>query len=395
MIGAERERRKGSGPVRAPAGIRTFALASLAGGLSLSFGGAAILAVSALIVGALAAIGYGRSREADPGLTTEMALLTTFLLGALAIQQPALASGLAVAVAILLASRNRLHRFVRRALTEQELHDALLFAACALVVLPLTPDRPVGPFGVLNPRTLWKLAVLVMGVSASGYIAQRLWGSRWGLPLAGFAAGFVSSAATIGSMGRRAVKEPELRRAAIAGAVLSTVATMVQMAIVLYATSPPTLRVLGVPLLFGGIAAVGYGVLFAMRLVRKRPEESRVHGRAFDLKTSLLFAGTVCLVLFAAAAVEHEWGATGLLPAIAVAGFADAHAAAISAASLVAAGKIAPADAALPILAALSTNTVTKAAVALTTGRGRFAAQTIPGLLLVILAVWSGYVLTK
>ena len=395
LIGAERERRKGSGPLRAPAGIRTFALAGLAGGLSLSFGGAAVLAVSALIVGALAAIGYGRSREADPGLTTEMALLTTFLLGALAIREPALASGLAVAVAILLASRTRLHRFVRRALTEQELHDALLFAACALVVLPLTPDRAVGPFGVLNPRTLWRLAVIVMGISSLGYIAQRLWGGRWGLPAAGFASGFVSSAATIGSMGRRARHQPELLRAAVAGAVLSTVATMVQMAIVLFATSPPTFRILAVPLLLGGIAAVAYGAFFAVRLARTRVHASGERGRAFDLKSSLIFAATVCFVLFAAAAVHQKWGGAGLLPAVAVAGFADAHAAAISAASLVAAGKLAAADASIPILAALTTNTVTKAVVASTTGRGRFAAQTIPGLVLVILAVWAGYLLTR
>ncbi|MFY9549577.1 MAG: DUF4010 domain-containing protein [Thermoanaerobaculia bacterium] len=395
LIGAERERRKGSGPRRAPAGIRTFALAALAGGLSQSFGGAAVLAVSALVVGALAVIGYRRSHDADPGLTTEMALLTTFLLGALAVRQPALASGLAVAVAILLASRTRLHRFVRRALTEQELHDALLFAACALVVLPLTPDRTVGPFDVLNPRTLWKLAVIVMGISAAGYIAQRALGPRLGLPLAGFASGFVSSAATIGAMGRRALREPGLRRAAVAGAVLSTVATMVQMAFVLYATSPQSFRVMAVPLLFGGIAAVGYGTLFALRLARSRVEGERSRGRAFDLRSSLLFAGTVCLVLFAAAAVHQRWGGSGLLPAVALAGFVDAHAAAISAASLAAAGKLAAADAALPILAALSTNTVTKAVVALTVGRGRFAAQTVPGLLLVILAAWAGYFLTR
>lgn len=118
-------------------------------------------------------------------------------------------------------------------------------------------------------------------------------------------------------------------------------------------------------------------------------------GRAFDLKSSLLFAGTVCLVLFASAAVYQQWGGRGLLPAVALAGFADAHAAAISAASLVAAGKLSAPDAALPILAALSTNAVTKAVVALTAGRGRFAVQTVPGLLLVILAVWAGYFLTK
>jgi uncharacterized membrane protein (DUF4010 family) len=323
-----------------------------------------------------------------------MALLTTFLLGALAVQEPALASGLAVSVAILLASRTRLHRFVRRALTEQELHDALLFAACALVVLPLTPDRTVGPFDVLNPRTLWKLAVIVMGISAAGYIAQRLLGPRRGLPLAGFASGFVSSAATIASMGRRAVEEPGLRRAAVAGAVLSTVATMVQMAVVLYATSPETLGVVAAPLLCGGVVAVGYGAFFALRLVRSHGAEEGKLGRAFDLKSSLLFAGTVCLVLFAASAVYQRWGGRGLLAATALAGFADAHAAAISAASLVAAGKLGAAGAALPILAALSTNSVTKVVVALTAGRGRFARQTVPGLLLVTLAVWAGYLLT-
>jgi uncharacterized membrane protein (DUF4010 family) len=391
LIGAERERRKGSGPNRAPAGIRTFALTSLAGGLSLSFGGPAVLAVSALAVGALAAIAYSKTRAADPGLTTEMALLTTFLLGALAVRETALAAGLAVAVAVLLASRTRLHRFVRRILTEQELHDALLFAACALVVLPLTPDRTVGPFHVLNPRTLWKLVVLVMGISSAGYVARRLWGPRLGLPLAGLAGGFVSSAATIGSMGRLAVERPALRRGAVAGAVLSTVATFVQMAVVLYATSPETLRAVARPLLFGGAAAVGYGAFFALRLARSGAYGHEKPGRAFDLKASLLFAGTICVILFVSAAVYQSWGGRALLPAVALAGFADTHSAAISAASLVAAGRLGAGEAAVPILAAMSTNTVTKAVLAAIAGRGRFAVQTIPGLLLVIVAAWVGF----
>jgi uncharacterized membrane protein YhiD involved in acid resistance len=105
LIGAERERRKGSGPKRGVAGIRTFALVALAGGVSLSVGGETVLVAAVLAVGALAAVAYFRSRGADPGLTTEVALLTTFLLGALAVRQPALAAGLAVVVAILLAAR--------------------------------------------------------------------------------------------------------------------------------------------------------------------------------------------------------------------------------------------------------------------------------------------------
>ncbi len=390
LIGAERERRKGVGPNRAAAGIRTFALASLIGGVSLAFGGEAILLAAVLVVGALAAIAYFRNRSTDPGLTTAVALLTTLLLGALAVRQPALAAGLAVTVAILLALRTRLHRFVRTVLTEQELHDALLFAAAALVVLPLTPDRAVGPFGVLNPRTLWKLVVLVMAISASGYVLLRLLGPGLGLPLSGLASGFVSSAATIGAMGQRAVKEPALGRAAAAGAVLSTVATVVQMAVVLYATSPATLDAARAPLIFAGLAAAAYGLAFALRVSRARDEAPATRGRAFDLKASILFALTVSTILLISAAVNQSFGARGLGIAAAVAGFADTHAAAISVASLVAARKLSAAEAVVPILLAMTTNTLTKAVVAAAAGGRRFAVQTIAGLVLVIGAAWAG-----
>lgn len=395
LIGAERERRKGAGPRRGAAGIRTFALAALAGGLSLVFGGAAVLAVSALVVGALAAIAYGRQRSNDPGLTTEMALLATFLLGALAIREPALAAGLGVAVAVLLASRTVLHRFVRRVLTEQELHDALLFAAAALVVLPLTPDHPVGPLGALNPRTLWKLVVLVMGISATGYVAQRALGARVGLPITGLAGGFVSSAATIGAMGHRSAKQPSLMPAAVAGAVLSTVATVIQMAVVLYASSPPTLRLMATPLLLAGAAAVVYGAIFALRLARASRDGPVASGRAFDLKVSLLFAATLAVVLLLAAAAYRWLGSRGLLVAVGLAGFADAHSAAVSAASLAAAGKIAPAKAIVPILLGMTTNAITKAVAAATAGGRRFALQTIPGLVLVMAAAWAGWLATR
>src|SRR5262245_20108788 len=260
LIGAERERRKGGGAHRAAAGIRTFALASLAGGLSLAFGGELVLLVTALVIGALTTVAYGRSSVRDPGLTTEIALVTTVLLGALAVKEPALASGLGVGVVVLLASRSILHKFVKRVLTEQELHDALVFAAAALVILPLTPDRAVGPYAVLNPRTIWKLAVLFMAISGAGYIALRALGPKAGLPISGFASGFVSSSATVGAMGARAKDQPALRPAAVAAAVLSTVATVVQMAVLLAATSPPVLKALRWPLVLAGLAAVAYAI---------------------------------------------------------------------------------------------------------------------------------------
>ena len=139
LIGAERERRKGEGPSRSPAGIRTFTVTSLAGATSFIVGNEMLLAVATGGVIILTAAAYWRGHEHDPGLTTEIALILTALLGGLSVQQPALAAGLAVIIAILLAAKSRLHRFVQSVLSEDELNDALIFAGATLVVLPLVP----------------------------------------------------------------------------------------------------------------------------------------------------------------------------------------------------------------------------------------------------------------
>src|SRR5664280_1471108 len=90
LIGAERERRKGEGPARSPAGIRTFTLTSLVGALSFMVGGEVLLAVATAGVIILTAAAYWRGHDDDPGLTTEVALILTALLGGLSMQQPAL-----------------------------------------------------------------------------------------------------------------------------------------------------------------------------------------------------------------------------------------------------------------------------------------------------------------
>ena len=122
LIGAERERRKGSGPQRSPAGIRTFAAASLTGAVAMLLGAGLLMAVAVLLVGAFALIAYRRSSVDDPGMTTEIALVLTCLIGGLAVREPALAAALGAALAGLLAARDRLHHFVRGVLSERALH---------------------------------------------------------------------------------------------------------------------------------------------------------------------------------------------------------------------------------------------------------------------------------
>ena len=390
LIGAERERRKGTGPSRGPAGIRTFSLAALSGGMSLILGGEILLAATALTIAGFAMLAYYRTNQQDPGLTSEFALLTTTLLGALAIRQPTVATGFAVIVAILLAARNRIHRFVQEVLTEQELHDLLFFAGASLVILPLTPDRPIGPFGVLNLRVLCQLAITVMFISSAGYVALRTLGAGVGLPLTGLTSGFVSSVATIGSMGARVAKQPEMLKSATAGAVLSTVSTVVQMAIVLWVTDRPTLSAMLMSLSLAGITAIIYGLVFMAKSLGEHGTDDNKKGRAFSLSTSIIFAASVSGILLASATVRHFFGSAGLVVAAGLAGFADTHSAAISTASLAAAGKITPAAAAPLVLISLSANTVSKIVVASVAGGRKFAVRVIPGLVLVLIAAWAG-----
>jgi uncharacterized membrane protein (DUF4010 family) len=390
LIGIDRERHKGDGATRHPAGLRTFTLASLLGATAMAVGDEVLLAAAVLGMVGFAGLSYWRARDGDPGLTTETALVLTTLLGGLAIKQPEFAAGLGVVVAVLLAARSTLHRFVRSVLTDDELRDLLIFAAATLVVLPLLPDKPIGPYGALNLRTVWTIVILVMAVSALGYVAVRVVGPRYGLPLAGLASGFVSSSATIGAMGIRAKDEPQLMKPAVAGAVLSSVATVVQLAILIAATNMPTLQALWLPLVFSGGAAVLYGGAFTLWALKQKTQKHEPQGNAFSLTTALTFAAILAVVLLVAAAAQDWFGEAGVLVAAAAAGFADTHSAAVSVASLVSDGRIKPPQTIIPVLAAFTTNTVTKMVFAVTAGGRLFALYVIPGLLLMLLAAWAG-----
>jgi len=390
LIGGERERRKGVGASRSPAGIRTFTFASLSGAISFIVGGVPVLAVTTAGVALLTAVAYWRTHEKDPGLTTEIALILMVLLGGLSMQDSALAAAVAVAAAILLVARMPLHYFVRERLTEDEVKDALILASATLVVLPLLPDRPLGPYSALNLHTVWLVLILVMAISAAGYVAVRIFGSRFGLPITGLVSGFISSTATIGAMGVRTAKKPNVLASAVAGAVLSTVATIIQMAAVLATTSMMAFRAMLIPLLCAGFTAIAYGAIFTLHALRQKTEDKPNPGKAFNLSTAAFFAGTLSVILIVSAALREWFGETGAIVASSVAGFVDTHAAAVSIASLVASGKMNAADAVFPILTGLSTNTISKMILAYTSGGTSFAVRVIPGLVLVALAAWAG-----
>lgn len=387
LVGLERERSKAG--QRASAGIRTFAIASLLGAVAQHLGGTMLLAVALAGLVILATLSYHRSRATDPGLTTEIGLLIAPLLGALAMADPLLAAGLGAAVTVLFAAKAAMHRFVKGALSDAEVKDGLIFAIATLVILPLLPDQPMGPYDAIIPSNIWMLVVLVLAIGAAGHAAARILGPRYGLPVAGLAAGFVSSTAATGAMASRARREPGSLAPAVAAATFSTVATFIQMAVILAAISRPTLLAMAPALAAGALVATGYAACFALRPAGSTAVQDVQAGRAFSVPAALGLAAIMALMLVATAALKDWFGDAGLIAGTTVMGFADAHSPAVAIASMVASTRLTPEAATLPILAAMTTNAVSKCVVAGSLGAGAFLLRTAPGIILSMLACWT------
>jgi uncharacterized membrane protein (DUF4010 family) len=391
LIGAEREHhQQGDEKGDAIAGVRTFTIASLLGAVSITVN-FWLLVVTLGCVTLFAATAYYAKRDHDPGLTTEITLILTVILGGLAMTQAALAAGLAVSVAIVLAAKEPLHGFVKGAVSKNELNDFLILAAATLIVLPLVPNESIGPYSAINPHSLWLVVILVMLITAIGHIALRFFGGRIGLPLTGLVSGFVSSLATIGSMGERAKQSPALLDAAVAGAVLSNLATIIQLALLVLAVSPATLKVLAAPLLFGGLSIAIYGLLFTFNTFNHKTDEITQRGQMISVKAALTLALVIGAVLIFSATLQDWFGQAGLVIASATAGLGDAHAPAISVASLVSSGKLGVEAAVIPILLAFSMNAASKFVMAIVSGGKPFVRKFTPALTLQILMVWLGW----
>ncbi len=387
LIGVERERRKGQGPTRQFAGVRSFTLVALLGASTELLGQVWLTALAGALVAALVVVAYWRDRSADPGVTTEIALFLTFVLGLLAVPYPAVAAGGGVVVAGLLAARGPLQQFATQTLSEQELRNALILAAAALVVLPLTPDAPLAWLAGVNPRQLWRLVVLILAVQAVGDVALRLFGARLGLALSGLVSGFVSSTATIATMGARAREHPELRTACMAAAWFSTVSTSLLLMLLALTLGGGVLATLA-PLLGASLIAA---LLLGLGALRRSPLPTAQEGgrsRAFNLRQALglalLFTGMAAL----AAWMQASLGAVATLLTATLAGLADAHAASAAAMALAVRGELDAALLQLAVLLAFSSNTLSKMVAAWVAGGVRYGAPVSAGLLAVVLAAW-------
>ncbi len=386
LVGIERERSNGADGGHAVAGLRTFTLAALLGAVAQWLGPAALVLAGAGVV-LLTAVGYRRSSRTDPGLTSEIALLLTCLLGAYAQREPAIAAGVAVVVTGLLATKDLLHRFTRELLSEREVLDGLLLLASAVVVLPLLPERAVDPWGVLKPSAVWRLVVLVMAVGVLGHIAIRAVGARWGLPVAGFFSGFVSSTAAVAGFGQRARQHAALRTPCVAAAMLANLGSLLLMVAVVGAASPALLQLAWAPLLAAGAVLLGGGLLglwHAPSDAALLPQEPQA--RAFRLGHALLFAAIIAAVLLLSAALKAWVGPQGALAVAVVAALAEWHAAAATVAQLAGSGAVPMEQARIALVVLLAASTLAKSAIAFGSGGRAYGLRVSAGLVATCLA---------
>lgn len=336
LVGLQRER------VDAPlAGIRTFALITLLGTLCamVSFAagpwavGAGLVGVTLVVVsGNVMAFRNGRQ---DSGITTEIAILVMYGVGALLVfGDRALAVVLGAAVAVLLHAKPVMHGFVKR-LGETDMRVIMQFVLISLVILPVLPDATYGPFRVLNPREIWWMVVLVVGINLAGYVALKYYGDRAGIVLAGLIGGVVSSTATTVSYARHTTGRRGRDAAAALVIVLATSVVYGRVLFEIAAVAPSRWVAIAPPVMVMLLAAVGAALWIWWR-TRQGELAAPSKQNPTELKPALIFGLLYAVVLVGVAAAREFFGDRGVYVAAAISGLTDMDAITLSTSRLAA-----------------------------------------------------------
>lgn len=364
------------------AGVRTFAITGMLGGVIAAMAqtagrievGGGILLGATFLAFSMAMVMFSREENRASGTfsaTTAVAAMFTFMLGAYAlIGDPRIAAAAAVAVAGLLMIREPLHAWLAR-ITPVELQSGLILLAMTFIALPLLPDRAIGPFGGVNLRTVWLIAIVLATISFAGYVAVKLLGERYGTLVAAAAGGVVSSTAVTFANARRASADGPSRLLA-AGVALATAVSFLRVGGIV-GVLQPTLAVSVLPSLFAGVVvACGFAVLAARSDPHRTELPPVVHfDNPFDFWSVLVMAITMAVLIVLGHWVQREFGASGVMAGAAAMGLFDVDAMTVSMLKL----NAGPHDTraiANAILIGVAANTFSKVAICGVLGRGPF-----------------------
>ncbi len=387
VIGVEREWRERAyeGAVR-PAGVRTFGLISLSGGitgvLNEQFPG--VLAAGLAVVIFVMTVAYWRRSHDDKfmGVTTIFAGFAAYGCGGLAAAGffvPATAA--AVSVAVILGAKERLHRFVSL-LDQKEIFAALQFLLIAAVIWPLAPNRNFGPYDAVNPFEIWLMVVLISGLSFAGYISVRVFRASRGILGAAILGGFVSSTAVTLSFARMSRRQPEYESAFAAAVVIAATIMMARVAIITAIIWPPLLPYIGVPV--GAMMITGV-LLSTLRVKQQSKEMAETPSvtNPLELAPALFFAGLLSIIMLASRWLEAVFGPEGVYAVAFASGLADVDALTLSI-SRFARGGLDLHVAAIAIITAAITNTLVKIGLTAIAGSPTMTRQVSRALIIIV-----------
>lgn len=384
LIGLERERSKNHNNEQRFAGLRSFTITALLGALCF------LLHLYVGIIGAVAISLFSLyglwQQKQDIGSTTELALLMTYMIGAVCVWNIPLAAGMAVLVTIILMGKKSLHHFAGTTIQSYELRDGLLLLALILIALPVMPNTPLWGT-VLNPYVILKLLILILVVQSMAHVAKRLMPKDKALMLSALASGFVSSTATIASLGMQVRSAEQTNVKLNAGAALiSCVATLLQLLLIVLGVSLQWFQFLLLPCLVGMvILCLGAGLL----MYRSPKQESsatiqETDSRMFSIKEAVIIALSLTVIQAGIYGATLVLGDSGLILGTFLASLFEVHAAM---ASVVMQGDIHNATLIYAVIIGLSAHAVSKSVNAFLTGGWKFFLYFAPAQILHIVAM--------
>lgn len=327
------------------AGVRTFPLitllGTLTGMLAMSLGPWVVVAG---IIGVVAANVVGnvfqmRSDDASPGITTEIAILLMFAVGVFIAHGPwIIAVALSGVVAVLLHAKGVLHRWTDK-LADKDVRAIMQFVLISFVIFPVLPNEFYGPEGlrVLNPRQVWMMVVLVVGISLGGFIAYKFLGKRASTILGGLFGGMISSTATTVSYAKHIPKEARSNGAINAATLAIIVASTMMYARVL-------VEIAIVDREFFKVAAAPIGAMLGLMavlslclwlVVRRTEDDLPERENPSELRSAIFFGLLYAIVLIATAWGTQQFGDAGVFTVAGVSGLTNMHAVTLSTARLV------------------------------------------------------------
>ena len=380
LIGLERgwrERDQGEGT--RTAGIRTFALIGLLGGLwgamTPALGPVPMAAAGLAFAVAFILFQWRESTARnDYSVTSTVVGLTVFALGAFAVLgNQAVAAGAGVATLALLAARTNLHEFLKK-LTWPELRSAVVLLAMTFLLLPVLPNRTVDPWGAINPYELWLLTVMIAVLAFVGYVAVRLLGEHRGLMISA-AAGAIVSSTTVTLNNSRLAAQGGSDNPTLSVAILTAwMVSLTRMTAIAVAVNPMLLTALGPPI---GVALAVLAL--AAFLFRQFSKDEKAHAQTvfanpLDILFVLRFGALLSAIVVASRILSSTFGEGGVLVLAGISGFVDVDPITLSAARAAGASMSIGAAAQAIVLAAAA-NMVTKMAVTVLVGGIRFGAK--------------------